>query len=607
MRRFFQNMFLFSLVFVVGVNAVEIDYIGKHKYRLPFHPRLLMMQDEEKVLLSSIETDECWSVIHKFIIKEADTILELPLPEYRVEGRRLLDVSREELRRIFFLSYVYRMTNDKKYAQRAEFEMLKCADFFDWNPSHFLDVAEMTLAMAIGYDWLFDVLSFSSKEKINKAILNKALLPSLQSRYNEHWLDVGHNWSQVCHTGLFFGALAVFENCPDIASKIINRAIDKMKNPMLHYAPDGVYPEGVSYWTYGTSFNVLFLDALNKIFHTDFELLNSPGFINTGNYFVQMLSPQLLRFNYSDSSAGLEKLSVPLFWFYLQTQNSILMYIQKKLYVKDAGREYLKNRLLPAALIWGSRYSLSHVSTPESLFWIGQGNNPVCVMRSGWDEDAAYLAIKGGSPSINHGHMDIGSFVFDVNNTRWIEDLGPENYHFIESQGIDLWDMSQSSPRWNILRYNNKSHNTLTLNNHLQNVSGNCRFIKKDSVNLFTSIDLSDVYTPEINFLYRSFKLEKDKSLVIIDSVVTGNKKVDMVWNICTTAKVELLGNNIISLRKNGESLRIYIKSVNRIALYTQSAQSLEKFDSVNPNTYFIRFKSVLEPNKGYSFRIEVR
>ena len=31
--------------------------------------------------------------------------------------------------------------------------MLTAARFEDWNPSHFLDVAEMTFALAIGYDW----------------------------------------------------------------------------------------------------------------------------------------------------------------------------------------------------------------------------------------------------------------------------------------------------------------------------------------------------------------------------------------------------------------------------------------------------------------------
>ena len=40
--------------------------------------------------------------------------------------------------------------------ERLEEEMLAAAGFSDWNPGSFLDVAEMTTALAIGYDWLHD-------------------------------------------------------------------------------------------------------------------------------------------------------------------------------------------------------------------------------------------------------------------------------------------------------------------------------------------------------------------------------------------------------------------------------------------------------------------
>jgi hypothetical protein len=43
------------------------------------------------------------------------------------------------------------MTNDERYAQRAEREMLAVSHFSDWNPSHFLDVGEMVMALSIAY------------------------------------------------------------------------------------------------------------------------------------------------------------------------------------------------------------------------------------------------------------------------------------------------------------------------------------------------------------------------------------------------------------------------------------------------------------------------
>ena len=81
-------------------------------------------------------------------------------------------------RRILFLSYAYRITGDEIYFQRAEEELLTVCRFSDWNPSHFLDVAEMVLGVAIGFDWLYTKLSADSRRIISEAIMTKGLLPA---------------------------------------------------------------------------------------------------------------------------------------------------------------------------------------------------------------------------------------------------------------------------------------------------------------------------------------------------------------------------------------------------------------------------------------------
>src|SRR5690606_18840922 len=87
-----------------------------------------------------------------------DALLEKPTVTYNKTGRRLLSVSREALLRITRLSMLYRLTDDARYRDRARDEMLAVCAFDDWNPSHYLDTAEMAMAVAIGYDWLYDGL-----------------------------------------------------------------------------------------------------------------------------------------------------------------------------------------------------------------------------------------------------------------------------------------------------------------------------------------------------------------------------------------------------------------------------------------------------------------
>ena len=172
------------------------------------------------------------------------------------------------------------MTHQDTYLKRAEKELLALSAFSDWNPTHFLDVAEMTMAVSIGYDWLYNDLSEASRSTIKEAILKKGIEPSLDNKYNS-WLKATHNWNQVCNAGMTYGALAVYEDNPVLAKSVINRAIESVVLPMQDYVPDGAYPEGYSYWGYGTSFNVMLISVLENAYGTDFGLTNQPGFLKT--------------------------------------------------------------------------------------------------------------------------------------------------------------------------------------------------------------------------------------------------------------------------------------------------------------------------------------
>ena len=67
------------------------------------------------------------------------------------------------------------MTKEEKYAYRATQEMLSVSRFPDWNPSHFLDVGEMVLALSIGYDWLYEYLEPEIRSIVRDAIVEKGL------------------------------------------------------------------------------------------------------------------------------------------------------------------------------------------------------------------------------------------------------------------------------------------------------------------------------------------------------------------------------------------------------------------------------------------------
>ena len=95
------------------------------------HPRILLLKGEEQQIQQSIAASATWKKMHEAILKESDRIIDLQPIERIQIGRRLLDKSREALRRIFHLSYAWRMTGDQKYFDRCEKEMLVISKFSD--------------------------------------------------------------------------------------------------------------------------------------------------------------------------------------------------------------------------------------------------------------------------------------------------------------------------------------------------------------------------------------------------------------------------------------------------------------------------------------------
>ncbi len=529
------------------------------------------------------------------LVRDSDMLIDLPPCQRVMEGRRLLGVCRTVLYRTTTLGMTYRLTGEQKYLDRCRAEMLAAAQFTDWNPSHYLDVAEMTLALAIGYDWLYHDLDPDAREAIYTAILEKGLKNSLKVT---GWVKAGNNWGQVCHAGMMAGAFATVDRNPALSAFIIHRAVRNLPHPMRVFKPNGAYPEGPGYWTYGTDFNVLALDMLFTHLGTDFGLSQLPGFEATMDYMNIVTGPSGETFNYADGGSG--RSSDPVLWWFARHYNrpDILKYYEIGAFYDYCSSKSSKrggNRLFAIGLLWLQTPPVDlKIKTP--LHWSSDSRDVITVHRTSWDNDQAlFVGFKGGSPSAPHGHMDAGSFVLDYAGIRWGWDLGAESYHGIESRGMNLWSNKQDSERWTIFRLSNLSHNTLVIDGQLQFAQGCATLTSfKAEPAPETVIDLTPVYKGQASSIIRSGKLLPSGELQITDTLEGLKPGASVRWAMMTKAQPAPSDTPVMTLTERGKTVKLTLRHSPAARWQIIDAEKpRNEWDSPNKGCKMIAFESV--------------
>lgn len=571
---------------------------------VPAHPRLFLVDKDMADVKAKLEADPGLKAVGKYIIDSAAAFRDQPTLTYEKTGKRLLGVSRACLQRVTYLAFAYRMTGDLAHAQRAEAEMLAVAAFADWNPSHFLDVAEMTAALAIGYDWLHDVLSESARTTIRDAIVEKGLKTSLKGG---SWVKTENNWNQVCHGGLSLGALAIVEHDPALAESILARAIENLPRAMHEYEPDGVYPEGPSYWQYGTTYNVLLIAALESALGSDFGLASAPGFLKSAEFYLHATGPIGLYYNFADCGER-GGIAPAMYWFAARAKDPSLLFNEalalKALLDERPTPGKGGDRMLPFTLLWAA--PAVEIPAPAQLHWQGDGPTPVAMHRNGWAPYNTFAAIKGGSPGTNHAHMDIGSFVIDMRGVRWAVDLGMQDYHSLESKGIGLWNKKQDSQRWTVFRLNNMSHNTLVVDGQLQRVAGHAPIVAhRAGERPSTTVDMLPVYEGQLGEATRTLSLVGE-AVHIVDELKALDHDTTVRWAMATRTGTIALGGNAVNLSEGSAAVSLEVHAPANVTLALLDVETPPAdYDVKNPGVRMITFEIKLPA--GASERVDVR
>jgi hypothetical protein len=565
------GLFFLLFSFVVTGRDLSVRQSGKELLQ---HPRLLFSKQEEQRIRDLFGTEPLLDSLYVGLMKEAERLLLVPPqedPRREIKNTKdILPISREQVYRMVNLALAYRLSGDRRFAEKAEKELVHVCNFPDWDPIHYLDVAEMTTAVAIGYDWLYDVLTPSTRQLVVHSIKTKAL-DLVVEEYNtgnaDSWAKRETNWNVVCNTGMVLGALAIEEHYPELAKHIIGEAVRYIPNCLKHFAPDGVCYEGPAYWGYTNMYLSLLLKALNDNFGGDFGLSEMVGVDKSVLYYMHSTSPSGKIFNFANSGSTAPA-AEPIYFYFSRAFNQPEVATFYRDVLSKTVHEGNYFRFYFLSIPWYDTASSTADVLPKLKVY--EGINDIVVFNGNRNiPNSLYLIAKTGDPDMAHQQLDIGTFIVEMNGIRWTDDLGTDNYNL-----PGFWDYKPDGQRWTYFRNSNFSHNTLSIDHKLQNSAGTGEIDRLDdrAAQPFVTMNMSTAYAGQSRFVYRTFRMLDDTRILVTDSVGLQSPSQSVQWSVITSADVECKGNTAV-LRKDGKSFSLKIASPTNASFTTKAAK----------------------------------
>jgi Heparinase II/III-like protein len=421
----------------------------------------------------------------------------------------------------------------------------------------FLDCAEIAVAVSLAYDWLFDKLSKAERSAVEEAILRHVLEPAFSAYQDQSllWPRRRDNCALVSNSGILIASLAVLHCYRDLSTKLIEQSLKSSRNSFKAFAPDGAWPEGLSYWSLAMRYAALMVAALESAFSTSFGLADEPGFAKTGDFVLHAVGPFGAAFNFGDSDLAFD--AAPLAWFAHRFRRPMDAWL-----IRDYDGAHFA-----LTAIWGSscRAGPRPPSVPSGKVFRGNG---LACFRNAWspapDAKPVYLAIKGGNYSAAEGpactrpedvmlHMqaDAGSFIVDGAKRRWVIDLGPDDYDLpgYFDHGAD----ARSGSRWHYYRTQAAGHNTLSVNgsNQVPNAATPILGSRIEANHKWVVFDLSAAYGLPAGAIRRGAALIGRR--VIIQDEIDPDVSTDIVWVVHTSADPASVVGSVARFRSGND------------------------------------------------------
>ena len=255
-------------------------------------------------------------------------------------------------------------------------------------------------------------------------------------------------------------------------------------------------PEGPSYWEYATLCGSA-IAALEEAGLDSRDLGASPGLASTWRFGKDLIGPSGLAFDSGDN-LPLNDRCPALGWLAARSGDP-----------EAAAWQRLAPGLRhPFDLIWHAP-AVSPKLTPEPASVFAKAG--IATLRDAQAASGFFVAVKGGDNSVNHAHLDLGTFVLEAKGERFVSDLGRDDYA--------LPGYFTADRRFTYLRTGTLAHNTIVIEGRNQSVSASATppVLRSDPDSSAVALGINDPDSPCI--IRRAVALSPGSHVAIVDHI----------------------------------------------------------------------------------------
>lgn len=510
----------------------------------------------------------------------------------------------------FFMMYF--LTDEEKYKAALGDEIWMLCEMYTWaspttmkgyslnekgfeervNQTVFLDLWSTETAFALAeIDYILkDKLSAFIRHRMKEEVEKRVLSYYITNDVPFWWEQSDNNWAAVC--GGSIGCAAIYSvKDNNLLAEYILRVLNTLDGFLSGYDEDGACVEGVSYWNYGLSYYVYFIEMLKNRTGGKIDLSHTEHLHNMSLFMQRCRIKDNLVINFADCDP---------------TMKFQIGFLHK---LKDI---FADVHIPPLAysMHFHNDHTYRFAGILRDFTWMNPEyiTDEKDVLSDGYyfkksqiytaRKNDVFFGVAGGTNGRSHNHNDLGHFIYYVGNKGFFVDIGMGPYT----------KQYFSDGRYEIINNSAKGHSLPAINGNIQ-LAGSDHYASEFDVDgEVVAIDLTKAYEcRELESLKRRFCFFENGNLELADYfALRSESKISEQFLVDVTEQPKLSDNNSILLIKDDVRVQFqFDEKLNFIGYDKIPSDVMAKFPS--ENMYMLKFTSEGVCGKvNFRFRISV-